>query len=90
MLFHNVIPKTCIMSRCRTDLKIRKTRAKRKMRKNEAAGKKCPNLSCLVPLLGSENQPVVLFKKSKLAITRAKRMLLLFFALSVTGVASVK
>eukprot|EP00438_Fugacium_kawagutii_P021579 Skav212163 [mRNA] locus=scaffold754:245994:248054:- [translate_table: standard] len=44
MLFHSVIPKTCIMSRCRTDLKIRKTRAKRKMRKNEAAGKKGPNI----------------------------------------------
>lgn len=44
MLFHSVIPSTCIMSRCLTDLKIRKTRAKRRIRKNDAAGKKCPNL----------------------------------------------
>mmetsp|Transcript_70243 Transcript_70243/g.110986 ORF Transcript_70243/g.110986 Transcript_70243/m.110986 type:complete len:93 (-) Transcript_70243:123-401(-) len=44
MLFHSVIPSTCIMSRCLTDLKIRKTRAKRRIRKNDAAGKKCPNI----------------------------------------------
>lgn len=48
MLFHNVSPRTCIISKCLTDLKMRKTRASRKMRRNDAAGRKCPNLRARV------------------------------------------
>ena len=44
MLFQSVIPSTCIISKCRTDLKMRKTRASRRMRKKEEEGKKWPNL----------------------------------------------
>ena len=44
MLFQSVNPSTCIISKCRTDLKIRKTRASRRMRKKEEEGKKWPNL----------------------------------------------
>lgn len=51
VLFQSVSPKTCIMSRCRTLLKMRKTRAKRKMRKKDAAGRKWPNLTCSKSLI---------------------------------------